>query len=153
MASRRKEIVVAKEDAVFWLDKHGFWHSKEGKFQHKKIINYFHSSIRKDKAGYHLSQTYRDYKEKVYFPYEDTALFVFEVVKGDDIILVLNNKKRIKLKPRKLWIKDDSLYMNLGEDLIKFSENGLVRIADLIEYENDQYFMRVRDRRYKIHQV
>ena len=153
MANTRKEIVVSKEDAVFWLDKRGFWHSKEGKFQHRKIINYFHSSIRKDKDGYHIAQTYRDYKEKVYFPYEDTALFVFEVVKAEDIILVLNNKKRIKLKPKKLRIKDDSLYMNVGEDLIKFSEHALVRIADLIEYENDQYFMRVRDRRYKIHQV
>jgi hypothetical protein len=41
----------------------------------------------------------------------------------------------------------------MGEDQIKFSEHGLVRIADLIEYENDQYFMRVRHRRYKIQQV
>ena len=150
MAGARKEIAVAKEDAVFWLDKHGFWHSKEGKFQNRKIINYFHSSIRKDKKGYHLAQSYRDYKEKVYFPYEDTALFVFEVIRAEDIILVLNNKSRMKLKPKKLWIRDDSLYMNVGEDLIKFSDHALVRIADLIEYENDQYFIRVKHRRYKI---
>jgi hypothetical protein len=58
-----------------------------------------------------------------------------------------------QIRARKLWIKDDSLYINMGEDQIKFSEHGLVRIADLIEYENDQYFMRVRHRRYKIQQV
>ena len=56
----------------------------------------------------------------------------------------------MKLKPKKLWIRDDSLYMNVGEDLIKFSDHALVRIADLIEYENDQYFIRVKHRRYKI---
>ena len=46
-----KELVVPKEKAVFWLDAHGRWHNKHGVFEHKKIIDYFHSSIRKDAVG------------------------------------------------------------------------------------------------------
>jgi len=83
MKEKIKEIVVPREDAVFWLDGNGFWHNREEKFTHRKIINYFHSSIRKDKKGYYLFQVHPGYREKVYFPYEDTALFVFEVVRDD----------------------------------------------------------------------
>lgn len=61
--------------------KNGVWHCGSEKFQHRKIIIYFHSSIRKDKVNYDLMQTHRDYKEKVHFPYEDKALFVFDVIK------------------------------------------------------------------------
>ena len=153
MANKLKEVVISKEDAIFWLDKNGFWHYGSEKFQHRKIINYFHSSIRKDKDGYHLMQTHRDFKEKVYFPYEDTALFVFDVIKHEDVILVLNTRKRINLKPKKLFIKDDNLYMHVGEDRVKFTEQVLIRISDLLEYENDQYFIRIRGRTYKIHQL
>ena len=153
MVKRSREIVVRKEDAVFWLDKHGQWYNKDEKFQHRKIINYFHSSIRKDKDGYHLAQRHRTHKEKVYFPFEDTALFVFEVIKGEDIILVLNTKKRIKLRPKRLSIRDDSLYMHVGEERVKFTEHSLLRIADLIAYEDGCYFIKVRGRRYRIRQL
>lgn len=152
MADKPREVVIPKEEAVFWLDRNGFWHNEHGKFQHKKIINYFHSSIRKDRDGYHLMQMYRDLKEKVYFPYEDTALFVFDVIIKEDVTLVLNTQKRIRLKPKKLFINDDSLYMQLGEERLKFTDQALIRIADRLEYENEQCFIRVRGRRYKIHQ-
>ena len=73
-----KEFVVPKEKAVFWLDAYGRWHNEHGVFEHKKIISYFHSSIRKDAEGYYLFQKHNDHTiEKVYFKYEDTALFVF----------------------------------------------------------------------------
>jgi hypothetical protein len=148
-----KQVVIPKEKAVFWLDKNGFWHNEEGKFEHRRIINYFHRCIRKDQQGYHLAQEHRDYKEKVYFPYEDTALFVFDVIKHDDITLVLNTKKRIKLKPRKLFIKGDSLYMDAGDDRIKFSEQALIRVAAFMEDHHDELFVRVRGRRYRIRQL
>jgi len=150
MSKKLKEIVILKDDAVFWLDKNGRWRNKDGEFEHKRIIEYFHSSIRKDRGGYHLQQIIGGCQEKVYFNHEDTALFVFDVITDQDIFLILNTKKRIKLKPKKLSIKGDNLYMSEGEERIKFAENGLTKISEFIEYDNDQYFIRIKNRRYKI---
>ena len=85
------------------MDKHGYWHNEHGKFQHKKIIDYFHSCIEKDADGFYLNQERDNYKEKVYFPYEETAYFVFNVSKkNDDVTLTLNTKKQIELNPENL---------------------------------------------------
>lgn len=150
MSKKLKEWIITKEDAVFWLDKNGYWHNKYGKFQHKKIIDYFHSSIKKDKDGYYLSQMRDNLREKVYFRHEDTALFVIDVQKADDIVLELNTKRKLKLKPRKLFIKEDNLYMTAGDEIVKFSEQGLMKISDLLEYQDDRYFIRVKGRKYAI---
>ena len=145
-----REITIPKERAIFWLDKHGRWHNAHGEFEHKKIIDYFHSSIKKDKNGYYLFQERENLREKVYFRYEDTALFAADLIRSDDITLILNTKKHIKLKPRNLFIRGDDLYMQMGNETIKFIERGLIKISDLLEYENDQYFIRIKNRRYKI---
>lgn len=150
MGKKLRKIIIPKEKAVFWLDKNGFWHNKYGKFQHKKIIDYFHASIKKDKDGYYLGQVRDNYREKVYFHHEDAVLFVFDVIKANEIILILNTKKRIKLKPKNLYIKDDNLYMTLRDDAIKFTDHSLMKISDLLEYERDKYFIRIGNRRYAI---
>ena len=150
MADNFKEVVIPQEKAIFWLDKNGCWHNANGKFRHKKIIDYFHACIQRDQQGYYLCQENEHYTEKVYFPYEDQALFVFDLVQDKGIILILNTKKQIKLKPKKLFIKDDSLYMQMGSETIKFAEQGLMKIADFLEDENDQFFIRYNHRRYKI---
>jgi hypothetical protein len=150
MGNKLKTIEISRDEAVFWLDGNGCWHNADGKFRHKKIIDYFHSSIKRDRKGYHLRQTHEDFIEKVYFHYEDKALFVFDVLQGNDIMLVLNTKKQIKLKPGKLLIKDDSLYMHLGDEIIKFSEQGLLKIAPLLEEEGELLFIRSKNRRYRI---
>jgi len=148
------EIVIPKEAAVFYLDQHGFWrHREQGKFEHRKIINYFHSRIRKDENGYHLRQRLGNRVEKVYFHYEDTALFVFDVIKGEEIFLVLNTQKKLRLNPKKLFVNGDSLYVNSGEHRIKFTDHSLIRISDLLDYEGDDYFITLRGRRHKIRQV
>lgn len=145
-----KKIVISKDQAVFWLDGNGRWHNKFGEFQHKKIIDFFHSSIRKDQDGYFLKQTLDNIEEKVYFHCEDGALFVFAVINESDLILVLNTGKKIKLKPQKLWIKHDSLYMQAGDEQIKFTEQSLMKISDLIENDDRQYFIRIKNRKYGI---
>ena len=150
MAKNLKEIVIPKEKAVFRLDKHGYWHNKHGKFQHKKIIDYFHTCIEKDEEGFFLTQERDNYREKVYFPYEETAYFVFDVQISNHVTLLLNTKKQINLKPKKLFTKDDTLYMTSGDDLIKFSEHALIKISDLLEFEDDKYFIRLNDERYAI---
>jgi hypothetical protein len=150
MAEEIKEVVIPKEKAVFWLDKNGHWYNDHGRFRHKKIIDYFHASIRKDGNGYFLSQANENFIEKVYFHHEDTALFVFDVIAENGMILVLNTRKRIQLDPEKLFMKNDSLYMQLGEETVKFAEHGLRKIADLMEDEGNRFFIRLKSKRYEI---
>jgi hypothetical protein len=150
MGTKIRKKVVAKEEAVFWLDKNGNWHNQYGRFEHRRIIDYFHSSIKRDRDGYYLYQATESYREKVYFPYEDQALFVFDVIRDKDVTLVLNTKKKVKLRPKKLFIKNDSLYMQLKDATLKFAEYGLLKISPLLENENDQVYIRLNTRKYKI---
>jgi hypothetical protein len=148
--NKRTEIIIPKDRAIFWLDKNGRWHNEHGEFEHKKIIDYFHSSIKRDENGYYLSQKRETIHEKVYFHYEDTALFAVDLIKDNDVTLILNTKRQIKLKPRNLFIREDDLYMRMGQETIKFTERALMKISDLLEYENNHYFIKVKNRRYKI---
>ena len=150
MKNKPTEIIIPKDRAIFWLDKNGRWHNAHGEFEHKKIIDYFHSSIKRDENGYYLFQKRGDVQEKVYFHYEDTALFAVDLIKDNDITLILNTRKQIKLKPRNLFIREDDLYMRMGAETIKFGERGLMKISDLMEYDNDQYFIKIMNRRYRI---
>ena len=153
MRKKRREIVIPKEKAVFWLGKDGCWYNKFGRFEHKKIIDFFHASIQKDQGGYFLSQTTEDYTEKVYFHCEDVALFVFDIITNGDIVLVLNTRKRIKLKPTKLFMKGDNLYMTTGDEQVRFTDRSLMKMSDFIEYDGGAYFIRAKNRRYRIHQL
>ena len=150
MLKKPGEIVISKDKAIFWLDKNGRWHNVHGEFQHRKIIDYFHASIKKDENGYYLFQERGNLKEKVYFHYEDTALFVVDLIKDKDITLILNTKKQVKLKPRNLFTKNDNLYMRVRSEIIKFAGRGLMKISDLLEFKDDEYFIKVKNRRYRI---
>jgi hypothetical protein len=150
MKKKHTEIVISKDDAVFWLNANGRWHNAHGEFQHKKIIDYFHSSIQRDEKGYYLFQERGNLREKVYFHYEDTALFAVDLIKDEDITLILNTKKQLKLKPKNLFTRNDNLYMRLGQETIKFAERGLMKISDLLEFKDDQYFIKVKNRKYRI---
>lgn len=145
-----QEIVIPREHAVFWLDKHGRWCNRHGPFSHRKIIQYFHSCIKKDEQGYYLSQTRDGVREKVYFFYEDTALFVVDLIDDGDLLLVLNTGKKVKLKPRRLFVENDSLYMVWGQEIVKFSEHSLMKLSGRIEHRGHQYFIRIKNRRYTI---
>lgn len=147
----QKEVIISKQDAVFWLDKKGRWCNQHGPFEHKKIIDHFHASIRKDEKGYFLSQGNTDYLEKVYFRYEDTALFVFDVIEQNGhIYLVCNTRRKFKLQPDKLFIKNDNLYIQEDDDLVKFSERALIQISKYIQDEGRQYFIRLGEEKYLI---
>lgn len=139
----KKEFVVPKEKAVFWLDAYGRWHNKHGLFEHKKIIGYFHSSIRKDADGYYLFQKHDDNTlEKVYFKYEDTALFVFDVKTQDDsekIRLILNTKDEILLAPENLFVQNDNLYMEHAGHRIKFIDRAMMKLAPRLKFDQHRY--------------
>ena len=147
-----RDIVIPKENAVFWLDKDGRWRNEDGRFRHKKIIDHFHCSIFKDANGYFVSQQRGDCLEKVYFRYEDTALFVFDVIFDPQIVLVLNTKKKILLNPDHLFLKKDNLYVMDGDDKIKFAEYALIKISNFIEENNGQFYISLCAKRYKIHE-
>lgn len=139
-----KEIVISKENAAFRLDRNGRWHNANGPFEHKKIIEYFHASIRRDEGGFHLFQDRGDCREKVYFPYEDTALFVFEVeFDPDAVMLTLNTGRRIELRPEALFVRNDQLYTRLGDDPVKFTERCLMKLSERLAFENGRYYIRI----------
>ncbi len=145
---------MPKEDAVFWLDANGRWHNKHGVFEHKKIIGYFHSSIRKDADGYHLFQKHNDHTvEKVYFKYEDTALFVFDVkTKGDSdkIRLILNTKEEVALTPENLFVQNDNLYMDHAGHRIKFIDRAMMKLARRLKCHQHRYCLELSGRIYDI---
>jgi len=139
-----KEVVIPREEAVFWLDSRGYWRNAGGKFRKKKIIDYFHAAISKDENGYFLHQQKGDVFEKIYFPYEDTALFVFDVCfetsdPAPDITLVLNTGRRLSLNPRRLYTQNDCLYLKADDDIIKFTERALMKLSDVLDEKNGQF--------------
>ncbi len=142
MASEKKQIIIPREDSVFWMDKNGTWHNEHGRFEHPKIIHHFNRSIQKDDQGYFLGQTMDGdgVEEKVYFPCEDTAVFVVDLIvkdSGDTIDLVLNIGEKRCLKPGHLFIRDDSLFAQTRDHLIKFNQQSLVKLSSLMD-ETDQ---------------
>jgi len=134
MGETNKQTIIPKEDAVFWMDQDGTWHNEHGKLEHPKIIKYFNQSIGKDDQGYFLSQNINDVEEKVYFPYEETAVFVVDLVpKENGIALTLNTLETIALDPDALYTKSDALFMETDTHLIKFTQNALARMSSFLE--------------------
>ncbi len=146
MTEEITEVAIPREEAVFWMDKNGRWHNKYGEFQNRRISEYFHRCIERDENGYYVTQQRGNVREKVYFPYEDTALFVVDVRKQDGIQLVLNTGHRIPLQPEGLFVKDDSLYLEHDGERIKFNDRGLMKISEFLDFRGDRYFIRLDGR-------
>ncbi len=145
-----KEIVIPKEKATFWMDGRGRWHNRHGPFENQKIIDFFNTSIQWDLKGYHVTQQRDGLVEKVYFSYEDTALFVVDVISDDDVLLILNTGAQITLRPDKLFVHHDRLFMQLNSECIQFNERTLLKMADKICYEQGSYFFCETNRRYLV---
>ncbi|MFO7557514.1 MAG: MFS transporter permease [Desulfobacterales bacterium] len=143
-------IVVPKEKAVFWMDANGRWCNEFGKFEKKKIIDYFNRSINRDEDGYFVCQEKEGVIEKVYFRYADTALFVFDIRFGDSIELVLNTGKNIEVDPERLWIENDNLYTVDGNDRIKFSDRALMKISKILEEREEGLLIRINNKVYPV---
>ncbi len=150
MADRLTEIVIPKEKALFRMDARGRWHNAHGPFRKKSIIDHFNRSIRKDAAGFFVTQINGERIEKVYFPVEDTAFFATDIIAGDPIRLILNTGEEIPLIPEALFIQNDNLYMARGADRIRFSERSLLHLADRMEGDDGVYTLQVGKRRHPI---
>ena len=151
MTERLKEIRISKEDAVFWLDGNGRWHNEHGPFENRKIISFFHAHISRDADGYHVAQQRDGLIEKVYFEYEDTALFVFDIHTDLPPTLILNTGRKMRLVPEELFVSGDSLYIDTGEERIKFVDRALLKISKMIGFdEQETYFIRIDNQLYRI---
>ena len=147
----KKLIIIPKEEAVFWMDKNGTWHNEHGKFEHPRIIKYFNSAIKKDENGYYVHQATGECEEKVYFPYEDTALFVVDIIMaGKDIRLILNTTDKITLEQGELSIESDHLYLLTPEHRIKFSSHALVKASKFIEEKNGKFYIHIDEKIYPV---
>lgn len=144
MSQKPKEIIISKEDAVFWMGKNGDWYNEHGKFEHPKIIKYFNASIKKDENGYYVCQKTPELIEKVYFRYEDTALFVLDIKVNEDILLILNNTDTIKLDPEQLFSRDDNLYLQTPEHQIKFKDRALLKISKFMDEKDGQLLFKIK---------
>ncbi len=147
------EIVIPREKAVFWLDRNGRWRNRSGPFRNPRIIAYFHSAIRRDAGGYYLCQEREEMREKVYFPYEDTALFVVDVTSEEPVELILNTRRRLPLDPAGLVVENDALYAVVGEERIRFTDRALLKMAGLLEFEGGGYSIRLDGRCHRIRET
>jgi len=151
--SPTKEFVIPKEKAVFRLDGQGRWHNAQGPLQHPKIINHFHRSIRRDAGGYHLFQDHGTHVEKVYFPYADTALFVWDLSAGQVIELRLNTGRRIPLDPQGMVLKGEALYYDDNGEWIKFTDRALLKLAPCLDESGEGLSLTLGNRSYPIRQA
>ena len=150
MTEKNREIIISKEDAVFWMDGNGRWHNQHGEFEHKKVVAYFNRSIRYDANGYFVSQVRDDMLEKVYFSYQETALFAVDVIQNDDIHLLLNTQKQVPLNPEKLFIRNDTLFMHFENQLIKFTGRSMIKLSDRFDDANGQFTLHLNGASYTI---
>ncbi len=127
------EVVIPKENAVFWMDGRGRWQNRHGRFEHKRIIDHFNQAIRRDVDGYYVTQVRGDILEKVYFAFEDTPLFAVRVITENPIQLVLNTGETLVLDPADLFVHHDQLYLRRADERIKFSEQALLALAPWLE--------------------
>jgi hypothetical protein len=146
MGAALPEVVIPREKAVFRLDARGRWCNRHGVFRNRRICDHFHAAIRRDAAGYHLRQELPDRVEKVYFPYEDTALFVVRVALGDPVELTLNTRRRVALDPALLFVRGESLYLTLEGERVKFTERAMLSLAEAMEFTPEGYAIRTGER-------
>ena len=137
-----KEVVIPKEQAVFWMDERGRWCNRHGPFEHQKIIAFFNRSIGKDEGGYYVCQEREGLREKVYFRYHVTPIVAVDVLEGEPDRLVLNTGKIVSLSAEGLVIQDDHLYLRQGGECIKISERVLLKYADRLKYAEGTYSFR-----------
>jgi len=151
MEEKLETSTIPKEDAVFWLDAEGRWHNEHGPFEHPKVSAYFHTCIQRDADGYYVGQQRDAVYEKVYFRYEDTALFVFGLEdRGATTTLRLNTGLEIDLNPEDLFVKDDHLYTRTDLGPARFNQKCLLQIAGRIEEYGGDLLIKMGDNRFKI---
>ncbi|MDL2269518.1 MFS transporter permease [Desulfosarcina sp. OttesenSCG-928-A07] len=144
------EVVIPKENAVFWMDDQGRWCNAYGRFIHKRIIDHFNRSMGHDKDGYFVAQVRGDTREKVYFHYADTPLFAVRVTLETPVHLVLNTQRVIPLSPDLLFSRSDQLYQRMGDEIIRFGDRALMAISAYLEDTPEGLVIQIDGRKTRI---
>jgi hypothetical protein len=140
--SELEVVTVPKEEATFRMDEQGRWHNESGRITKPSIIRHFNKALKWDKEGFFVAQRNGSLLEKVYFPYENTALFAIDLkIKARGIILRLNTKSELPLNPRGLMVRDDNLYMTYDEVIIRFSERSLLKISKFFQEKKGETYI------------
>jgi hypothetical protein len=147
---KMKDIVIPKENAVFWMDGNGRWHNVHGLFRHKKLIDHFNRCLGWDADGFFVSQERGDIREKVYFRYEETALFAVGVVIGAEVSILLNTGEKTKIEPEDLYIKNDQLFMQYRDIQVKFTDRCTMNLSEYIVEKEGTYYFEFKDKRVMI---
>ena len=135
------------------LDENGRWFNESGPLAKRSIIKYLNRSIAKDDQGFYVTQLNGKKQEKVYFPYVETALFAVDInLKSSPLQLKLNTGKIISLDPNSLLVKNDRLYLQEEDELIKFSEHALVKLSKLLVPHEKQMVLLIAGVEYFIHE-
>jgi hypothetical protein len=145
-----EQRIIQKDHAVFWMDKDGHWQNEHGRFEHPKLIRFFHESIQKDENGYFVFQKTDQFQEKVYFNYEDTAVFVFDISIGKHIRLLLNTGDKIGFEQGRLIQKGDCLYLDTPEHRIKFSQNTLMKLSRYLKDTDGSLTITIDEQSWKV---
>ena len=145
-----KTIIIPKEEAVFYMDGNGKWKNKYGDIEKKTIVDYFNSCINYDNDGFFLSQINNGIYEKVYFPYEETALFVNHINFEKGLELILNTGEKIDFIPDKIFILNDNLYMHYKNVKVKFNERTLTNLSKYFEENNGITFFVYKNKKYPL---
>lgn len=132
------------------MDGHGVWHNEHGPFEHPKIIQYFNRSIQRDDQGFFLCQEMDHAFEKIYFPCEDTALFVADISAKTPGDLLLNTGEKMRLDPATLFIRDDSLFIRMPDHLVKFTSRALVKLSKHISENDGEVVLTLSSKRHTI---
>ena len=144
------EVVIPKENAVFWMDGRGYWHNRHGRFEHKRIIDHFNRAIRRDDAGYYVTQVRGEIREKVYFPFEDTPIFAVRILLPPPLHLLLNTGVEIPLDPAALFVQADQIYLQHGDERVKFTERALLALAPYLEEDEIGLHLRIEEQTWPI---
>ena len=67
-----------------------------------------------------------------------------EVLWGDPVQMLLNTGQRLDLSPERLFIRNDQLFHQKGDEIIKFSERALTRISERMDFSEDRYSIRLK---------
>jgi hypothetical protein len=118
------------------MDGNGVWHGDGGRFRKKSIIDHFNAALGHDDGGFFLTQINGEVREKVYFPFEETAFFAVDLEKGgaegaeaSELRVILNTGETVPVTPEGLRYRGDALFLFRDGVPIKFTDRCLLRVA------------------------
>jgi len=142
--SNNEQPRVQYQAGIIRLDREGRWFHDNVEITHKRTIDLFNKSIKKDPAGGYMLHVGVEYCHIVV---EDTAYFVKRVdYDGDRCVLWLSDGEVEDLNPATLRVGDENaMYCDVkgGEFPAKFTRPAYYQLTDNLEETDDGYGIRI----------